>query len=250
MHPILFELGPLKLYTYGLLVALGFAAGLWVGTREARRYGVDPKKFQDLAFAILLSAVAGARLFFVVLEWEQFAPKPLEVFALWKGGLVYYGGLLGAGLAAVWYVRAKKMPAWDVADAVAPGLSLGQAIGRLGCFMAGCCYGAECDLPWSVVFTDPRGLARLGVPLHPVQLYEALANFALFGLLYWVVAPRRRAPGRVFGWYLTLYPAVRFGIEFFRDDPRGALGLLSTSQALSIPLFLAGLWLLAVRRRA
>lgn len=248
MHPILIEFGPFKLYTYGLLVALGFLAALGVGTREARRYGIEAKDFQDLAFAVLLAAILGARLLFVALEWRSFAANPLDVFALWKGGLVFYGGFLGAAAAALWVIRRRHLPPWDTADAVAPALSLGQALGRLGCFFAGCCYGAECALPWSVTFTDPRSLARLGVPLHPTQLYEAAANLALFALLYFVVAPRRREAGRVFGWYLVLYPAARFTIEIFRADPRGALGALSTSQALSIPLLLVGVAILLLRR--
>lgn len=250
MHPILIEFGPFKLFTYGLLVALGFLAFLWVGTREARRYGIAAKDFQDLGFTVLLSAIVGARLFFVVLEWRYFLENPLQLVALWKGGLVFYGGFVGATVAAVWLARRRRLPAWDTADAVAPALALGQALGRLGCFFAGCCYGAACDLPWAVTFTDPNSLARLGVPLHPTQLYEAAADLSLFALLYFGVAPRRRAPGRVFGWYLVLYPALRFVVEMFRDDPRGALGPLSTSQAVGIPLFAAGLWILLARRRA
>ncbi|MBI5015739.1 MAG: prolipoprotein diacylglyceryl transferase [Deltaproteobacteria bacterium] len=249
MHPILFELGPFKLYTYGLLVALGFASALWIGGREARRYGIDAKEFQDLCFAILVSAVLGARLFFVLLEWRYFAANPGQILALWKGGLVFYGGFIGAALAAVWFVRRHHLPLWDTADAIAPGLVLGQALGRVGCFFAGCCYGAECHLPWAVTFTNPRSLARLGVPLHPTQLYESAAAFALFAILYGVVGRRRRFEGQVFGAYLTAYPALRFTVEIFRDDPRGSLGPLSTSQALGIPLFLFGLWILYSQSR-
>lgn len=244
MYPILFEYGPFKLYTYGLFVALGFVAALWVGGREAHRRGLETKQFQDLGFAILLSAILGARLFFVLLEWRYFVDNPTHVLALWKGGLVFYGGFIGAGLAALWYVRRHRMPLWDTADAIAPALILGQALGRLGCFFAGCCYGAECHLPWAVTFTNPRSLARLGVPLHPTQLYESVAAFALFAVLYWAIARHRRFPGQVFGTYLVAYPALRFTVELFRADPRGALGPLSTSQALGIPLFLFGLWIL------
>jgi phosphatidylglycerol:prolipoprotein diacylglycerol transferase len=250
MHPILFEYGRIHLYTFGVFVALGFMAALWIGGREAKRYGIDTQVFHDLGFTILLSAILGARLFFVLIEWEHFAAHPLQVFAIWEGGLVYYGGFVGAGLAALWYVRRKDMPVWDTADAVAPALALGQALGRLGCFFAGCCYGAACDLPWAITFSDPRraGDAPLGVPLHPTQLYESAGDFAIFALLYLFLGPKRRFRGQLFGVYLVAYPALRFIVECFRADPRGALGALSTSQVLGIPLFLFGIWILAKKK--
>lgn len=252
MHPILFEYGRIHLYTFGVFVALAFTAGMWIGGREAKRFGVDPEAFHDLCFTILISAILGARLFFVLVEWQHFLAHPLKIFAIWEGGLVFYGGFVGAALAALWYVRRHKLSVWDTADAVAPGLVLGQAIGRLGCFFAGCCYGAACDLPWAVTFHDPRraGDVPLGVPLHPTQLYEAAGNLAVFALLYVVQGPRRRFSGQLFGTYLATYPVLRFLVECFRSDPRGALGPLSTSQALGIPIFLFGLWVLAKRRKS
>lgn len=246
MYPLLFEYGRITIFTYGVLVACGFLAGLWVGERQAERFGIERRKFQDVTFVLLLGALAGARLFYVLLEWEQFVSNPLEIVALWRGGLVFYGGFIGAGLAILWYARARGLPVWSLGDAIAPGLALGQAFGRLGCFFAGCCYGAPCDLPWAVRFQHPRGLVppeRWGVPLHPTQLYEALANLVLFGLL-WGLAKHRRFPGQVFGAYLAAYPLVRFVLEFFRADPRGAWGPLSTSQILGIPLFVFGIWTL------
>jgi phosphatidylglycerol:prolipoprotein diacylglycerol transferase len=131
---------------------------------------------------------------------------------------------------------------------MAPGIALGQTLGRIGCFFAGCCYGAECHLPWAVTFTSPRSLARLGIPLHPTQLYEAALNLSIFGFLYFFLGPRRKFEGQVFGAYVLLYPAARFFVEFFRDDPRGSVGVLSTSQMLSVPLFAIGLWILWSRR--
>ncbi|NTU59836.1 MAG: prolipoprotein diacylglyceryl transferase [Deltaproteobacteria bacterium] len=249
MHPIFFEWGRIHLYTFGVFVALGFAAGMWIGGREAKRFGVDPEAFHDLCFTILVSAIVSARLFFVVVEWQHFVGNPLRIFAVWEGGLVFYGGFIGAAVAALWVVRRRGLSAWDTADAVAPGLVLGQALGRIGCFFAGCCYGASCDLPWAVTFQDPRraGDVPLGVPVHPTQLYEAAGDFALFALLYFVVGRKRRFSGQLFGLYLTLYPVLRFVVESFRADPRGALGPLSTSQALGIPIFLSGLWILASR---
>ncbi|GAB6062978.1 prolipoprotein diacylglyceryl transferase [Deferrisoma palaeochoriense] len=248
MHPILFQFGKLTVYTYGLFVALGFFAALWVAGREAERLGLEPRKVQDLGLVVLIAALVGARLFYVLVEWEYFVEHPWQVFEIWKGGLVFYGGFVVAALASLAYVRHAGLPVWPTGDAVAPGLALGQALGRIGCFFAGCCYGAECDLPWAVTFTDPRGLAPLNLPLHPTQLYSALGNLAIFLVLYLGFRKRWGGTGRVFGLYLVLYPAFRFVVEFFRNDPRGALGPLSTSQALGIPLFLFGLWLLWARR--
>ncbi|MEW6488507.1 MAG: prolipoprotein diacylglyceryl transferase [Thermodesulfobacteriota bacterium] len=248
MFPILFEYGRLTLYTYGLLIAGGFLAALWLVGREARRRGLDPKALQDLGFVVLLAALVGSRLFFVLLEWEHFVEHPWQVFEIWKGGLVFYGGFVGAALAALWVVRAKGLPLWTTGDIVAPAVALGQTFGRLGCFFAGCCYGAACDLPWAVTFTDPGSLAPLHVALHPTQLYSAAANFAVFAVLYGWARPRQKFQGQLLGLYLVLEPASRFVVEFFRADPRGALGPLSTSQVLAVPLFLFGLWILVQGR--
>jgi phosphatidylglycerol:prolipoprotein diacylglycerol transferase len=248
MFPILFEYGRLTLYTYGLLIATGFLAALWLVGREARRRGLDPKAFQDLGFVVLVAALVGSRLFFVLLEWEHFVEHPWQVFEIWKGGLVFYGGFIGAALAALWVVRAKGLPLWTTGDIVAPAVALGQTFGRLGCFFAGCCYGAACDLPWAVTFTDPRSLAPLHAALHPTQLYSAAANFAVFAVLHWVARPRQKFQGQLLGLYLVLEPAARFVVEFFRADPRGALGPLSTSQVLALPLVLFGLWILVQGR--
>ena len=248
MHPVLFEYGRITLYTYGLFVALAFIAGLWLAGREAERRGLDPRMVQDLGFLVLIAAILGARLFFVLIEWRHFVDHPLQVFEIWKGGLVFYGGFTAAILAGVLYVRAKELPTWDVGDLAVPSLALGQALGRLGCFFAGCCFGAECDLPWAVTFSDPRSLAPLGVALHPSQLYAAAANLVIFAVLYWGVRLRQSSSGQVLGSYLVLYPTTRFLLEFLRDDPRGALGGLSTSQALGIPLLAVGLWILFTRR--
>lgn len=248
MHPVLFEYGRITLYTYGLFVALAFITGLWLAGREAERRGLDPRMVQDLGFVVLIAAIVGARLFFVLIEWRHFVDHPLQIFEIWKGGLVFYGGFTAAILAGGLYVRAKGLPTWEVGDLAVPSLALGQALGRLGCFSAGCCFGAACDLPWAVTFSDPRSLAPLGVALHPAQLYAAVANLAIFAVLYWGVRLRQRSSGQVLGAYLVLYPITRFLLEFLRDDPRGALGALSTSQAMSLPLLAVGLWILFTRR--
>ncbi len=250
MHPILFQYGRFTIYTYGVFVAAGFLAALWLAGREARRRGMDPRTFQDLGFLILVAALLGARLFYVLIEWPFFLEHPLKVFEIWKGGLVFYGGFTCAALASLWFVKKRGLAAWPTADVVVPSLALGQALGRLGCFFAGCCYGMECHLPWAVTFTDRTGLARLDTPLHPTQLYSALSNFLIFAVLHFLLRPRQRFPGQLLGTYLVLYPASRFAIEFLRGDPRGGIGPLSTSQLVGVPLFLFGRWMLLRRREA
>lgn len=250
MFPVVLQFGPITLYTYGLFVAAGFLASLALASRDAIRRGMDPRVFQDLGFVILVSALVGARLFYVLVEWEHFTQNPFQFFQIWKGGLVFYGGFAGAGLGALWYIHRRGLPLWPTGDVLTSVLPLGQALGRLGCFFAGCCYGAECELPWAITFSDPKSLAPLGVALHPTQLYSAVASLGIFAVLWFGVRPRQRFDGQLLGLYLVLYPVARFIVELFRDDPRGALGPLSTSQTLGIPLFLFGLWILWSRRKS
>ena len=235
MHPILFKFGNIVVYSYGFLIAAGFFAGIVLAMREAKRMGENPEKIMDLCFYILVAAIIGARLFYVVTAWDQFADNPLEILKIWKGGLVFYGGFIGAVMAAVVYMRITPLPIWKTADILAPSLSLGQAIGRLGCFMAGCCYGRTCDVPWAVTFTSKNCLAPVNTPLHPTQLYSAFTNLAIFIVLL-LFSRRNRVPGRVFWTYVLLYGLTRSIIESLRGDFRGAelFGLLSISQALGL----------------
>ena len=176
MHPILFEIGPIKIFTYGFLLALGFLSAIFVAGREARRLGIPPGKFFDLCFYIILAALVGSRLLYVLLELRTFIAHPLKIFALWEGGLVFQGGVILAFLVAVYYIRRHGLPWRATLDALGLGTPLGQFFGRLGCFMAGCCWGSPADLPWSVVFSNPDTLCPLREPLHPAQLYEAASG--------------------------------------------------------------------------
>lgn len=233
MHPILFKVGPISVPTYGFFVAAGFLLGVALAVRRARQEGIDPEIITDLAFYILLGTLVGARFYFVAEHWSLYRGKPWEALYLWRGGLAFYGGFIGAFVFGFFYVRRRHLPFWDLADLIAPSIPAGHAVGRLGCFSAGCCYGKPCHLPWAVTFTDPRSLARLGVPLHPTQLYHALANFLIFLFLYWFY-PKRRFSGEVFLAYLFLYGLGRFTVEFFRGDHRTFIGPLSLPQWFSI----------------
>ena len=235
MHPVLLQVGSLKVYSYGVFVAVGFLAAIWVAGRQIARQGIDREKFYDMGFWVVLSAIAGARLFHVLVYWRQYAENPVEILKLWNGGLVFYGGFLAAVAACLIYLKKNRISFLPVADASAIGIPLGLAFGRLGCSMAGCCYGKPSTLPWAVVFSDPASLAPLHVPLHPTQIYESMAGFAIFGILY-ATRDRFRTPGTRFWTMLILYGFARSFLEIFRDDPRGFLGPFSESQVVSAVL--------------
>jgi phosphatidylglycerol:prolipoprotein diacylglycerol transferase len=235
MHPILIHFHGVTLYTYGMFLALGFLAAIWFTNRNARFHGIKAEDISDLFFVILVSGIIGGRLLYVIINFEAFRASPLDIFKLWNGGLVFFGGFISAVVASIITLKIKKMPFLKTADIIAPGAALGHGIGRLGCFFAGCCYGRQCDLPIAVQFSHPESLAPLHVPLHPTQLYMALANLALFFVLVFFQR-RKRFHGMIFLSYIILYSVFRFIIEFFRGDFRGDFffDFLSVSQGIGI----------------
>jgi phosphatidylglycerol:prolipoprotein diacylglycerol transferase len=241
MHPKILEIGPLTIHTYGLLLAAAFIAGIWITSRNARREGVHPDAIWNMGLVVIFAALVGSKILLLLADYGYYSRNPREIFSLstLRSAGVYYGGLLLALLSAAWYLRRKRLPAWKVADAAAPGIALGQAIGRLGCFSAGCCYGRPTDMPWGVTFTDTYASDNVGVPLniaiHPTQLYESVGALCLFFFLSWRLG-RNHRPGQTIMEYLCLYALLRFVIEFFRGDERGFLfyGLLSTSQFIAL----------------
>jgi phosphatidylglycerol:prolipoprotein diacylglycerol transferase len=248
-------IGPFTLHTYGFLLAVAFLAGLWVASRQAKRAGLDANRVTDMAVWVLIAGLVGAKLLLVALDWTYFGRNPRELLSIFQSGGVFYGGLLGGILLAWWYARHYRLPGWQTADVLAPGVVLGQAIGRLGCFAAGCCWGKATQVPWAVTFTDVYAARAVGTPMdmavHPSQVYESFAAFLIFLFLLWL-APRRRFHGQVTLAYVALYSAVRFGLEFFRGDPdRGAwLGrTASTSQIIAIVLLLGAAVLLPRLRK-
>ncbi len=162
MYPILFSYGPFHIYTYGFFLALAFICSMYMAGREAKRRGERPEQIYDLSFYCILAAIVGSRIFDVILKWDYFAAHPLEIFMLWKGGLAFQGGLILGLATMLFYIYRHQMPLWTTMDIMALATPLGQFIGRLGCFMAGCCFGRECHLPWAVTFTNPDTLATSG----------------------------------------------------------------------------------------
>lgn len=240
MHPILIHFHGVTLYTYGLFLALGFLAAIWFTNRNARFYDIKSSDVSDLFFVILVSGIIGGRLLYVIINFDVFKASPLEIFKLWNGGLVFFGGFISAVAASIVTLKIKKLPFLKTADAIAPGAALGHGIGRLGCFFAGCCYGRQCDLPIAVRFSHPDSLAPLHVPLHPTQLYMVCANLLLFFILVFLQR-RKRFNGMIFLSYIILYSLFRFILEFFRGDFRGDFffEFLSISQGIGILAILA-----------
>jgi len=257
MHPILLKLGPLTLYTYGFFLALGFLTTIYLAGREARRQGLSAQKIYDLCFWAIIGALVGSRLLYVVLEPDYFLAHPLDIFALWKGGLVFHGGLIGALAAAFFCIWRYSLPWRNTLDCLAFGMPVGQALGRVGCFMAGCCYGQPSSLPWAVSFKGvPGSLCPFPEALHPAQLYEAAILLGVFGIIYGL-RTRTRFAGQLTLSYFFLAGWTRFGVEFFRHpgDYRGPVywGMPLTQLTALIIALLSGAVLLyawlAARRK-
>jgi len=249
MYPILFQFGSFKIYAYGFFIAVGFIVALVFAVRRARREGIPFENIVDLFFYTVLSAFLGARILFVLINFGDYRQSPLNIFRLWEGGLVFYGGLIPAVVVAFLYMRRHRLPVWKLADLISPLIALGLFFGRIGCFLAGCCYGKETSLPWGVVFKNPESLALLNVPLHPTQLYDAANGLAIFLFLNWM-EKRKTFDGQIFWLFLLLYSITRFLIEMVRGDPRGFLfgELLSTSQAVGVMLAIFSLFMLFYMR--
>lgn len=241
MYPRLLEIGPFTIYTYGVLLAAAFLLGLKLATTRARRRGLEPGRVLDLGIYIIVAAIVGGKLLLLVTDFGSFRSSPLEILSLARSGGVFYGGLILAVLVAFWYMRRHALPLWTTFDVFAPGIALGHAVGRLGCLMAGCCYGHPTTAAWGITFTDPFTGSYvgtpLGIPLQPTQIYEVLAETAILFFLLWLERARaRNFPGRTFWTYILLYGLSRYTIEFFRGDPRGTVWVFSTSQLISVIL--------------
>jgi phosphatidylglycerol---prolipoprotein diacylglyceryl transferase len=254
VHPIAFQFGRFTVTSYGVMVALGFIAGLWTASRRGLLAGIKSETILDFGPWLIVGAMLGARVLYVTSYWqEQFAGRPLvEIFKVWRGGLVFYGGFIGACLATLVYARWKKIALWTLADVMAPSIALGSAFGRIGCFLNGCCYGRVCHLPWAVVFPPESRGAPPGVPLHPTELYDSLLNFGFYIFLAWLFR-HRKFGGQMFAVYLIGYALLRSFVEIFRGDyPEyyHFLGLRETpAQLVSIGILAAGVALLLILRR-
>lgn len=253
MFPQLFHFGNFAPPTYGFLVALGVLSGLAVTVKLARSQKIDPDSTWNLGVLVVLAAIVGAKLLLIVNDFSWYMSHPAEIFSLsmLQAGGVFYGGLLAAIATAVYYMRKHHMPVLRTCDTFAPGIALGHAIGRIGCFSAGCCYGKHTDHWWGVTFTNPLANlisgTPLNIPLYPAQLIESAVEFLNFLILVWMLR-HKKFEGQVIGSYLFLYGVARYFVEFLRGDPdRGSVfgGVMTGTQLISICLVIAGgvLWM-------
>jgi phosphatidylglycerol:prolipoprotein diacylglycerol transferase len=256
MHPILFELHfgslTLPLHTYGFMIAIGFLSGIYLIRKLATRAGVSPDLVSDMAFWLLLYGFVGARVLFIITRFDYFLENPIDMFKVWEGGLVFFGGLLAATAYAAWYFVKHKLNAWKMIDILSPGVVIAHAFGRLGCLGAGCCYGRPTGEPWGIKLESELVDPPLrGIPLHPTQLYESVSLFILLGgMLY--IFKHKKFDGQVGLTYFMLYPIIRSIIEIYRGDSiRGFVidDVLSTSQFISILVFIGAFWVLWSRMK-
>lgn len=244
MYPVLFQIGPLQLRSYGLLIFLGFVLAIWWSRRAAHRYGIAADDPLDFVLLAALMGLVVSRLVYVVFSWKEFAAQPIHILYVWEGGLSFHGAVIGGGLAVAWIAHRKGIPFLKIADLLAPGVSLAYAIGRIGCFLGGCCYGVPTSLPWACSFQDPFNPPRHTPPSHPTQLYSTLANLLIFALL----ARMQRAPhptGKVFWAFITLHGVYRFIVEFWRVGATSTIAALGLSEAqwVSLAMILIGGWM-------
>jgi len=255
MHPILFQIGDWPVYSYGVLLAAAYLVALQLAVVRARHRGLDGTKVMDLGIYLIIAALVGAKLMLVLVDFQYFRSQPRELLSLVRAGGVFYGGLLAALGVAIFLVRRYQLRLWTTADLFAPGIALGHVVGRLGCLMAGCCYGTPTTMPWATTFTNPLAASNvgtpLGIPLHPTQLYDAGAELLI--LIVLLVTERRGKlfEGRTFWLYMLLYGVSRFVVEFYRGDDRGTVMGVSTSQFVSLLVVPLALVMLArLRGRA
>ncbi|MCQ2410011.1 MAG: prolipoprotein diacylglyceryl transferase [Elusimicrobiaceae bacterium] len=255
MHPVLLKIGSFELASYGVMTALGYGAASYYLLRRLNKIKLDKDTFWNLIFITFVAALAGAKLLFMLVSWPQldgsFVQKLWYFVRDFRYGFVFYGGMIAAVAALVIYMKNKHLPLLSTSDFMIVALPLGHALGRVGCFLAGCCHGKPTTMPWGVTFTDPHSLVDthlLGVPVHPTQLYEAVGNLLIFFLLH-KLYNRPHKNGSILLAYVACYSTMRFVVQFFRGDFRGGYWWgLSPAQCMALLIAAAacvGWWLMA-----
>lgn len=250
MHPILLELGILKIYSYGFMLALSFLIGIVLAVRRSRGRDIDPEIIYDLSIILVLGAVIGSRGLYILTHMGNFN-SILDMIAIWQGGATYYGGLLLAVAGAVVFLRKKKVPFFKVADIIAPSIAAGVFVTRLGCFLSGCCFGNPTSCPTGVVFPagSPAGHYHPGITIHPTQIYSSIYGLVIFAVLI-LLDRKRHFDGFLFSWLCILYGIARFVVDYFRfyEDSAMVGGGLTNNQVISIVLILFGAVFLVIGR--
>ncbi len=243
MYPVLFEIGPLRIYTYGLMMAIGILVAILVARKLAPKISVDPEKMTDMAMFAVLGGLVGAYVNYIIsYDWSRFKADPLSVLRFWNEGLVFLGGLIGGLIFALIFIRRQKWSFWEIADICAIAIPLAYGFGRIGCFFAGCCYGEACELPWAITFPGQM------VARHPTQLYSMLLGFGLAAFAYFF-RPKRRFAGQSFLFYMFFYGLGRGIIELLRIEPTVFGTNLSVAQFTGILLMVVAVVLYPILRK-
>ena len=245
MHNDILSIGSITIHGYGLMIAIGFMVALLVGTYRAKKKGLDPEVVSSIAMLAIVCGFLGAKLLYIIVEFDDFLKSPMDVIG--SEGFVVYGGIIAGALSAIIYCRIKKISFMSYFDLMMPSVAIAQGFGRIGCFLAGCCYGMETQSMLGVIF--PEGsLAPAGIKLLPTQLFSSAGDFLIAGILIWF-SRKSKCKGDTGALYLLLYGIGRFAIEFLRNDERGIVGMLSTSQFISIFFVIGALILFLINHR-
>lgn len=238
MKPILFKVFGINVYGYGTMIAIGICAALIVLSYKAKGQGYNEDNISNMAIVSIIAGILGGKILYIITEIKDII-NDASIIKDIGSGFVIYGAILGGALGIFFYSKKKHWNVLQIFDITAPGVALAQGFGRIGCFLAGCCYGKETTLPIGVEFKNSF-FAPAGVLRHPTQLYSSAFDFLLAFFLLWY-SRKKRKDGKTFSLYIIFYSIGRFLIEFLRDDPRGNIGIFSTSQFISIFTLIFGI---------
>lgn len=252
MHPIIVKLGPITIYSYGMMIAIAFLLGIYLARSEARRKHIKPDLVYDLVLYIVIGSLIGARLYYLAFfNPAGFVKEPLSIFKVWQGGLAIHGAILGGILAGILFSKRHRISFWRLADIVAPSIILGHAIGRLGCFLNGCCFGVPTESIFGVKFpkNSLADIAYAGLAVHPTQVYESVLSIMGFFAL-WFLKKKIKFNGGLFLLYLILYNCIRIVVSALRGDSLYIWGTsLKTAQIISGIIVLVALTLFIKREK-
>ncbi len=253
MYPIIAKFGPITIYSYGLMVALAYLLGLYVARYEAIRKGIKLDLLYDLAFYLVIGSLIGARLYYIALfDGASFVKNPISIFKIWEGGLAIHGAIIGGILTGILFTRLRKVSFWKLADLIAPSIILGQAVGRIGCFLNGCCFGVPTQSIFGVRFPEENSahIAYQDLALHPTQLYEFILNLIGFFAL-WSMRKKMKREGNLFLLYLMIYSFIRVLVSSLRGDSLYIWGTdLKIAQVISTVIFIIALSIFIKRHKS
>lgn len=246
MRIVLGEIFGLKIYSYGFMIGIGIICAVLLFLKQGTKRGYNEDKLFNATILTVILGILGGKILYIITEWQLVIKDPSIIFREFGNGFVIYGAIFGGALGISIYCIKNKWSILEIGDLIVPGLALAQGFGRIGCLLAGCCYGAETSSAIGIVF--PEGsLAPAGVPLYPTQIFSSIFDFALALFLLWY-GNKNKENGKTLGMYMIIYSIGRFFVEFLRNDPRGNVGALSTSQFISIFILIGGILLYNINK--